>query len=367
MSDAIHYYLLTRPAFMSVVVWITVAFAIIIVATLLYLTYLRGRLRYAQSQTRKIHATWQPVFRALKANGNAALPKLKPHQRAYLLEYWVEEEELAQETYRKSLVALAFETGLDREICRILKTHDMVIARRKIWLQSIAIEAARWIDTEDTRAALMVMAESDNYFLAARACASLLSVRADGWERETISTLFRFPKHAPFIAVQLSEIGGAEILLLLEPFIDLLPSYAEMNFVSLIERTDDKTMLPFLLKRLRQADYVEEQAAVLRALARVGNSGNRQEIIEFLSHSNPILRLQAIKTLGRLGTFADRDLLVTHLSDRDWWIRYRSAKSYIRLTGKQRQDLPQFIDNLADRFARDIMRHALAEIDWYMT
>ena len=366
MLNDLGYYLNTQPFFVTFVVWAMVIFTGIIIALLFYITYLRLRLRAAQWNANKVKETWRPVFKSLKGRSSIDLPHLSARHRPYLLELWVEEEQLAQDDYRKSLVSLAFQIGLDHEISRILKVHDLTLAPRKIWLQSIAITASRWIDTEETRESLLVMAESDNYYLASRACTSLVAVRADGWEREIISTLFRFPKHAPFIAVQLSEVGGAEVLRVLEPFINLLPTYTEMNFVSLVERVDDKSLLPLLLVRLRESDAEEEKAAVLRALRRIGGDENRADVIPYLSHPTGFLRLQAIKTLSRLGRHEDRELLVPHLSDPDWWIRYRSAQAYIRLTGNNRADIPEFIASLTDRYSRDILHHALAEVDWCM-
>lgn len=365
LADLAQFFTTRFPEF-GVVGWFALAAMTIVILPLIAVVILRVQWRLQERREDELYGQWQPVFNAFREGESPWLPPVKRGHRRYLLEMWVEERFLADTELGAILDRIAFDLGLDRAICQILEFHPMVIVRRKIWLQAIAIEGAQWIDTPRTRASLRKMVKSGNSYLAAKACVTLLRLGGEDSGRELISTLFRFPKHAPHIAVQLSAAGASSILHTLAPYIDFLPAYTEMNFVSLVERTDDETLLPLLLARLARSDEVEEKAAILRAIGRVGGDAQRENVISYLDDPVAFIRIQAIKTLGKIGRFEDRELLVRHLSDPDWWIRYRAARSYVTLTGEQREGIEQFITSLDDRYARDIMGHALAEIDWCM-
>lgn len=365
--EIVNNFLGSKPLFVTLAAWLGLIFVVLVIILLAYIAYLRSQLRLAQLLSRRVQERWQPVFRKLRQNHSAELPAIGRRDMPYLLELWVKEKELASKQYSASLVSLAFQVGLDHEIARLLKSHDMTLIPRKIWQQALAITAARSLDTEVTRKSLLLMVQTQNYYLASKACAALVALRASGWEQETIKTLFRFPLHAPYIVAQLSDSGGAELFHIIAPYIDLLPSYTERNFASLTERASDPALLPMLMDRLQKSDSDEEKAAILRGIRRIGGPQQRSQVLPFLDSTSMILRLQAIKTIGTIGEPADRELLVHHLSDPEWWVRYRAARAYIQLSGNDRLAIPAFIDSLTDRYSRDIMRHALAEMEWCMT
>jgi hypothetical protein len=80
-----------------------------------------------------------------------------------------------------------------------------------------------------------------------------------------------------------------------------------------------------------------------------------------LSHPRWHLRMQAAVTIGRLGGSGDEALLVPLLGDPQWWVRYRTAQALMRLASVGREGLRRIQAEQADRYARDIIEHVLAE------
>jgi HEAT repeat protein len=73
------------------------------------------------------------------------------------------------------------------------------------------------------------------------------------------------------------------------------------------------------------------------------------------------VRMQAARLLGRLGRREDYQILEPLLSDREWWVRYRAAQAITGLPFLGPNALRKLCDRQKDRFARDMLRQALAE------
>jgi len=73
------------------------------------------------------------------------------------------------------------------------------------------------------------------------------------------------------------------------------------------------------------------------------------------------VRSAAAVALGHIGEPDDQQRLTAMMSDRDWWVRYRSAQALLALPGAEAAALAQARAKLDDRYARDMLDHAWAE------
>lgn len=85
------------------------------------------------------------------------------------------------------------------------------------------------------------------------------------------------------------------------------------------------------------------------------------EVVRLARHPDWPVRTQAAAALGRLGGPAQRDLLVEMLSDPQWWVRYRAGQALVGGRFGDREEVASLGIVLADRFARDMVAHVLAE------
>ncbi len=73
------------------------------------------------------------------------------------------------------------------------------------------------------------------------------------------------------------------------------------------------------------------------------------------------IRLHVATVLGRMGLQEDVAILIKLMSDKEWWVRYRSAQSLAQMPFIDADDLKNIHDNLQDRYARDILQQVISE------
>jgi HEAT repeat protein len=151
-------------------------------------------------------------------------------------------------------------------------------------------------------------------------------------------------------AVELSRALGAlqaalappELVRLL-PLTAFLPQEAACRILrELLDRSDDPEVLCGVLRAARDPALLE----VVRAACR---------------HEAWSVRTQAAAALGRVGTAEDRPALFALLGDPSWWVRYRAAQALLSGRFGPPGEIAGEAARLPDRFARDIVQHALAE------
>jgi HEAT repeat protein len=78
-------------------------------------------------------------------------------------------------------------------------------------------------------------------------------------------------------------------------------------------------------------------------------------------HESWIVRVAAAKALGRIGEPGDREQLIAMLGDPHWWVRYRAGRALAALPSVSPADLERIRAALSDRFAAEMLRHVIAE------
>ncbi|MCB9496419.1 MAG: HEAT repeat domain-containing protein [Fibrobacteria bacterium] len=70
----------------------------------------------------------------------------------------------------------------------------------------------------------------------------------------------------------------------------------------------------------------------------------------------------ALHTMARMGSREDVPMLSELLGHSEWWVRYRSAQALVRLPGIRPIELELLATRHPDRYGRDMLRFALAEM-----
>lgn len=104
-----------------------------------------------------------------------------------------------------------------------------------------------------------------------------------------------------------------------------------------------------------------EPAVLSAALQQVHGPSIRPRVEVLCAHPDWQVRSYAALALGRLGDARDRRLLVSMLSDREWWVRYRAAQALLELPGVDAVAAQALQKALTDRYARDMVAQVLAE------
>lgn len=345
----------------DIIFWLTVAlivFSLLLFATVILLHLRNAWLKY---RTKVFRRKWRPLLFQWMAGEITRLPSLHRRESIMMLDLWYKIRQHIDDSSAERLNDFALELDLDEVVTRILQYRDSGAENRKVWLQIQAIRVAQALNTPVTRTALLRAADTANLLVNVEATCALVEINHENAELEVLSTLLRFHQWAPYIALKISKAGGAETLHLAGRQLDQLEDEQIRNLISLIELSDDKSLLPFLTLRLEHTTDLDEQAALLRTVARLGGPSCKDQVLPYLKHPNAVLRTTAATALGNTGSGDDYQLLVPLLGDPDWWVRYRSAQALLKLRPMTENTLTGFLETQTDPFARDILRQAYAE------
>lgn len=303
-------------------------------------------------------ATWRPLLARAALGETPELPPLRGAQFGDVLLLWNQMQDGVRGSAHDGLNALAERLDFHARAARWAERGK--VAQRVLGLATLGhlrrpgdvarLQAA----LHDTQALVSLAAARALLQIDAVAAAPLVLdefLRRADWPAARVGTLLRdagADAVAPaFMERLLGNAGEAQLRLL------RLLRFAEsprMGSVlqQLVERSDDPQVLSVALRQIHGPD----------ALARVR---------ELARHADALVRSAAAVALGRIGTAADRSLLIALLADRDWWVRYRAAQALLALPGTDRVALAALRAGLRDRFARDMLDHVCAEASMSLT
>lgn len=355
------------PAFVAFTFWITVWLLVLIGGILLAIVFLRlSDLRDSATRAR-VAENWSPIFNAARHHIPISTPDMPASEAPFVLELWTEHRGISDDSLGERFLELALEVGLDKSIVKLLDEDPWNPGKVPAWQRTLAMRAGRWIDTPQVRRMLHHMTRADSQALAIQACETLLQLGDRDCLKQVLSLLLSNPNHAPTITSRLGNAGGAMVIKAIDPFIELLPRNVFSNFMEVLERSKDRSLMPILRDRLAKPGNDEEIASLLKAVARLGSSNERDLVIPFLSNPQTFVRIQATRALTRIGLPQDRELLIPLLSDPEWWLRYRAAQAFVALCKGDKELVEIVRDSVTDRFARDILDHAFMEQGWFRT
>jgi hypothetical protein len=328
------------------------------VAVLLGVLILRSHTLRTQRRRHAFNARWRPILTRVALGpadrdaGEMDLPRLTPRDARFFVEEWNVLHELLSGEAGPRLNDLARRLGIDKLAWRHL-------GHRRLSDRILAVATLGHLRERQAWDAILPLLGDENSLVSlvsARALISIDPVAAipcvlpviqdrDDWSTPRVADLFVRAGPAA-VAAPLEEAilnnAAEEIpkLIAVLPEI-LLPTAARLVGELLRRPTDDRI-----------------KGICLRIL----DSPRELPLVrELTTHPRWHLRMGAAVVLGRLGLPQDRELLVRLLSDSEWWVRYRAAQALLAMPFVEREELIALQESSDDRFARDILRHALAE------
>jgi len=74
------------------------------------------------------------------------------------------------------------------------------------------------------------------------------------------------------------------------------------------------------------------------------------------------VRQAALQALHKQARREDSELFLPLLADSSWWVRQAAADSLATLPGASTEALQQLLEQVHDRYGRDALRRAMAEV-----
>jgi hypothetical protein len=342
--------------------WSTAALLLACGATLAEIALSEYGAARRERRVTRFRERYEPLLHAASAGDPVEKPALKRGELTMMLELWYHVAGYLAGEGREALVRFARAVDLDAYVVWLLTRTRIRDRSGDVWLKLLAIRAAEILKTRRVWSAMLIAADSDDSTVSLAAITALVRLDAEASMSKVVEVLLRYDNWAPYLAARVIEAGGRGAIVALAQLIANPPEGKARNLISLAESANDPILAPIVRVRLNEARDPEEIAALIRALKRLGDAEDRGLVRPLLTHASWIVRLQAVKCIGALGDASDRDTLAAMLSDPEWWVRYRAAGAIVRLPGVTADDVDALVAQLSDRFGRDILAQARAEL-----
>ena len=349
------------PTILNIVLYVTVFILVMTVFLFSYVMVLRVLNTARGNYRRRFKKKWRRIIFDWMS-GNCIEPfELSHGNQLLLMETWLAMRRLIEDDSAKELDDFAIAFRLDETAGDILQYRSYGAEDKAIWLQQIAIRAARCLRTEAAMAALIRASEANNYRVNIEATCALVELEHEAAELSVLSSLMQFQQWTPLIVMKVSAAGGSNILHLVGEQLDSMNPEQARNLISLMGASTDRTLLPLLIDVLQNTDDMQEIASILRTLGRLGDHSHVKFILPFLQHPDPVLRLRAVVALGQLGDEHDLRDILPLTTDNWWWIRYRAAESYLAIAKPPPKMFNRFVTSLKNERAREMFQHVYVE------
>ncbi len=347
---------INSETFLRLVLWTGIGVFCLAILLIIVIAWLRAALVLRQHRAQRFIEKWRPLLTLGLEVAPASLPVIARADQYTFLSLWNYFHESLRGESKDRLNHLAASCGMDRVARTLLQRHSLrarLIAvttlgnlrDRGVWdeLKRLAADPHPLLSLIAARALLLIDASA-----ALPVLIPLLASRAQ-WDAARVGSM-------------LSE-AGADVVS--TPLAAAAERYSSaglhqqttrlLRYLEIAQSTQALPAVGRILKATTDDDVI---AACIKCLS---DPRDLPQLRGFVDHHAWFVRLQAARALGRIGTPADCAPLVSLLGDPVWWVRYRAAQA---LTALPFIDLPRLREiraGLSDRFAGEILTHAMAE------
>jgi HEAT repeat protein len=334
-----------------------------IMAALLVLLVVLMRISWLDDQRRKKRflKKWRPLLDA-SARGNIPrkFPFLFRADRLYFLEYWNYLQDKSDPASRDNLNKAASQLGMDRVARHLMRS-------RFLWRQLLGITTLGHLRDEHSYQELHELAMSDDPVVSLSASRSLVQMRPQEAISAIVPTMSTRYGWAPArVASLLTEAGTQNVC---GPLTEALAKADDVHKIRLIhyigatECPGAMDAVRAILGEHRTDRNIRGEESVVTAALKILNGPRDAELARpYLGHPNWHIRMEAIRTVGRIGDESDVKRLVMLLKDDHWWVRYRAAQALISMPSVSIPGVQRLLEEHKQEPAtQDILRHVLAE------
>jgi len=337
--------------------WATLLLLVLIVMGLLFLRWARWR-----NEPRKtaFEAFWRPMLMrwAMGDMVNEKMPVLKTNERWPFMRLWLHCQMSLQGQGRIRLAELGMRMG-----CR-----EMALARVDSTDYSermVGLLALGFLQDRSSVSTLMAQLKSGNghsMIYAARALMEIDQIEHGGAVAQAL--------------LACDSLDFTLVSVLLKPFKTRLdyslnldcpnskvgiigdPNTQVLQWLRLVQAL--KLLVPqwHLTPFLNSEQNIEILIAALRLVQ--GEEG-ADDVACLVKHQDWRVRAQVARTLGRIGSLMHKPILLDLLTDKQWWVRYRSAQALLRMPGMNHDQLLANVIATHDRYALNMLNAVQSE------
>jgi len=300
---------------------------------------------------------WRPFFALCSLSdelppNHAPLPRRR--QLWFLLQWNRTQLQLrgaARERMNRALVAL----GMDRQALALL--------RGRVRSKLIGLTCLRHLADPTHWDAVQSLLLSRNSIVALSAAQTLVAMDASKAMELILPAAVNRPDWALPRLISLCQQAGEQAVT--TPLLIVLTSSEDPRrerLVPLLVQGDPRHAAPWARARLDEGAPAEYQQVALRCLCELGDPRDRHRLLRALQHEQDSVRLQALQALHKQARREDSELFLPLLSDSSWWVRQAAADSLATVPGATLEGLQHLLEQVRDRYGRDALRRAIAEV-----
>jgi hypothetical protein len=337
----------------------------------------RFKLIYDRKRRREWEGRWKPLLKQASARGDGGSggtdesldvelsleslldsggTDLSNAELEYLLSEWNRFMNRLDDEHHAPLIQLAEAVGLADYALEMASEDNYMIRRIE------GLTALGFLNHEEAWTHAKQAAESDQPYLSIVGTRTLVRVNP---EEGLPILLDEYASRETFPSSQaLSMLQHAPVDLVTEELLDQFrraEGDRKVRLAGLLEAGDPGVIRPEIHRILQRSDDTELLARLLHTLGEFGHPDDESLLIEFTDHSADPVRIQAVKSLGDLGSSQSAVPLTEALGDSNWWVRYRAAQSLVRIPDVSLDWLKNTREQHDDPYARDIMERVMVE------
>ena len=339
--------------------WVSIASLVILLLLLLKIVRLRVGLIEQASREQHFLEIWRPLLAAAIDGEKGDLPPLAREDEIFFLKLWNHLHESLRGKARKRLNILALRCGMMEQAYSLLRKKDLRS-------QLMALTTLGHLGDRHDWGEIMQLARHPDPLLSITAARALFQIDADAALNDLKRQLLvREDWPTAQLTVLIQEAATENTFAMLaSAAINLANSTGPaelgqlMRLLHLLEAAPHQRTIPVIRAILSVTTDDETIAQCLRFLS---EPNDLPFVRNQIGHPNWIVRLQAARALGRIGTADDLTLLATLLGDPVWWVRYRTAQALMELTHGDSLMLSELRAHLTDPYALDMLEMVAAE------
>lgn len=333
----------------------------ILLTIILLVEIIRIRLEFYSQKIRRARfmREWQPVLLKTINGEEATLPALHAKSIRDFLLLWLRLQNTLRGESRMQLNRLLMQVSvkqftLKQRLLKMLKSHktdERLVALSVMGFLGDKAACDDLIDAlQDPQPAIAVTAAHAllriDDGLAILHVIPMIILKRD-WSIDTVALILEEASpafvEAFLVTIEQAEIEGQPYLLRLMRVLEGLQLNRPLSFLRhILEHSADAELVTSALKLVQSTKDLD----LVRAR---------------VNDASWSVQVQVAAVLGRLGSGEDVPRLVTMMSAKDWWVRYRAAKSLVQLPFVNHDKIESIKQNISDAYGREILSQVLAE------
>ncbi len=346
---------------LQLVVWISLALLVLVLLLLLQITLLRFNLIARTAREQRFLQVWRPLLAATIAGEYVTLPPLLKDDGINFLKLWNHLQESLRGDAKTLLNKLAIRCGM-------LPYAHKLLGKKELRLQLLALNTLGHLVDRSAWDGILLLARRPDPLLSLAAVRALFQIDTNATLKDLRNELLeREDWPAAQLAIQLQEIGTqSTFAILVDDAMQLANSTAPAELGQLKRLVNLLEVAPYqqVILAIRSIlSVTKDDEIVAQCLKFLREPSDIPAVYHHLDHPNWVVRLQATRALGRIGSTQDWPRLTALLSDPVWWVRYRTAQALVELIRGNTRVMAEMRAHLGDQYALDMMDMVIAEKD----